>query len=497
MPTPQSTGYTNLAKYVNANQDNQLGNTVQSGVQKGISGLQSNVNQANQQFQGDVNQSNLNTPQNQQYVQNTIGNISNPLSPAPANSAAPQGQVAPTTQSTSPLASLAPPQTMPAPTPATAGPSALDTTPAAGSTPASATPTASATATSSSNAAPGSFGATTPAPAVSNPSYTGGTATPNTYTPAASDVSKFGQLMQGSYTGPTQLNNYNALLAQGQNLQGLGQNLNTQGGLQSLLQQYIGGPGYNQGEQGLDTILLGQTGKPQLQNIAKSLQNVINIPQGAESQAEGLAQQTATGNQQLGQSIQNQIASAQNPILQNIQNSITAANTQNQGTIANEQAIYNLLNNANAVAGPNGNRIGGGYAAPTTDLAAAQQAALQANQTGLVDPQTYAYLQKAIPMMQAAGQDPKTLLASAFGQVQQAPTYALQQGANAQQAAQLNALQQLAGQAPQYTNYGGLTPLTGNDFDNAPLPTIASLTPTPPPQFSRPLMLGAASSGGG
>lgn len=471
MPTPQSTGYTNLSRYVNANQDNQLGNAVQSGVQKGISGLQSSVGQANQQFQGDVNQANLNTPQNQQYIQNTIGNISNPLSPAPANSSAPQGQVAPTTQSTSPLASLAPPQTTPAPTtPATSGPSALDTT-----APAASTPPAASAATS--NAAPGSFG--TPAPAVSN-STTGTTATPNTYTPAASDVSKFGQLMQGNYTGPTQLNNYNALLAQGQNLQGLGQNLNTQGGLQSLLQQYIGSPGYNQGEQGLDTILLGQTGKPQLQNIAKSLQNVINIPQNAESQAQGLAQQTATGNQQLGQSIQNQITGAENPILQNIQGAIDSANTQNQTTQNNAQSIYNLLNNPNAVAGPNGNRIGGGFSAPTTDLGAAQQAALRSNQLGLTNADTYSQLNKLIPLMQAAGKDPKTLLAQAFTNAPTAlPQYSLQQGANAQQAAQLNALQQLSGQAPQYTNYGGITPVSAG-FDLSKLPTIASLTPPPP-----------------
>lgn len=460
MAVPQRTNFTNLQQLIGANQNNQLGNAIQSGVQKGITGLQSGVNQAQQQFQNDVNNNNLNNEQNQQFTQNTIGNIVNP----PANSAAPQGQVA-STSVASPLSSLAPQQTSTpavelAPKPATKEPSALET-PTMTSTPSVSSTTTNNTQ-SATNAAPGSFGAPQ-----SNPT-TGINTTPNTYTPSAGDISQFAKLMQGSYSGPSQLNNYNALLAQGQNLQGLGQNLNSQGGLQSLLQQFVGGNNYNRGEQGLDTLLLGQTGKPQLQNVAKSLQNVINIPKSAESQSEGLAQQTATGNQQFSQNLKNQLTSAQNPILQNIQKVIDEANTKNQGIQTNAQDVQNLLNNPNS---SSLNRVGGGAAGATTDFNTAKASVKSALDQGLIDQDTFAQLNKLIPQMQAQGKNPKDLLAKSFNNTPTAlPQYTLQQGANAQQAAQLNALQQLAGQAPQYSKYGGLTPVSAG-FDLSKLPT--------------------------
>lgn len=495
MAVPQGTGYTNLSKYVTANQGNQLGNTVQNGVQQGIAGLQSNTNQAQQQFMngttGTPNSGLLantnNTAANQSAVSSAIDNI---LNPPAANVNAPQGQVAPTstTDSTTQTSSSNPPLGSLAPAAATAAPSTLDTTPAAGSTTASSTPAATPTAsTSTTNAAPGSFGAPT-----SNPT-SGSSTTANTYAPPASAVSQFGTLLQGGYNGPTQLNNYNALQAQGQNLQQLGQNLNTQGGLQTLLQQYIGGNNYTQGDQGLDTAILGQTGQPQLQNITRSLQNVANIPQTAESNAAGLAQQTATGNQQFAQGIQSQLAVAQNPIIQQIQNSINAANTQNAGTISNEQAVYNLLNNPSVAQTSTSNRIGGAAAGPTTDLQAAQMAINQAQANGTITPDQYTQLNQLIPLMEQTGQDPKTLLSQAFGQVQQAPSYTLQQGANAQQAAQLQALAQLGGQTGQYSTYGGLAPLVSPGFNPSALPTLAALqaqiaaqnavTPTKPTEW--------------
>lgn len=475
MAVPSGTGFTNLSKYIGANQNNQLGNTVQNGVQQGIAGLQSNTNQAQQQFMNGTNNTNgllantNNTAANQTAVSGAIGNI---LNPPAANAAAPQGQVAPTstTDSTTQTSTANPPLGSLASAPATSSPSTLDTTPAAGSTAASSTSTPATTSTpAASNAAPGSFGA----PA-SNPT-SGNATTANTFAPSAGTTSQFAQLLQGGYNGPTQLNNYGALQAQGQNLQQLGQNINTPGGLQSLLQQYVGGNNYNQGEQGLDTLLLGQTGKPQLQNITKSLQNVVNIPQAAESNATGLAQQTATGNQQFAQNIQNQLSAAQNPILQQIQNTINGANTQNQSTISNEQGIYNLLNNPSIAQTSTSNRIGGASAAPTTDLQAAQQAITQAQANGVISPDQFAQLNQLIPLLQQTGQDPKTILAQAFGQVQQAPQYTLQQGTNAQQAAQLQALAQLGGQNGQYSTYGGLNPLVSPGFNTSALPSIAAL----------------------
>src|ERR1035437_3464744 len=459
MAVPSGSGYTNLSQYVNANQGNQLGNTVQSGVQQSINGLQSGVQQAQNQFNNGVNgQGGLlantnNTTANQGQVTGAINNITNPT--PLANVAAPQGHTAPapvtdssqSAQSTQPLASLSPgttPPAVPGPMPASTNPSALDTTTAptvAANSAATPTSSTNAAASSTANAAPGGFGAPAPTPIGTN----GATATPNTYTPAATDVSAFAKFMQGNYAGPTQLNNYGALQAQGQNLQGLGQNLNTQGGLQSLLQQYVGGNNYNQGEQGLDTLLLGQTGKPQLQNITRSLQNVGNIPQSAEAAATGAAQQAATGNQDFARQIGSQLSGAQGNIAGNIQNNINAANTENQNTINSEQGIYDLLNNAANpdTASTKANRIGGAATTPGTNWQTAQLALQQAAQSGQISPTDFNTINKLIPQLQLSGQDPKALLAQAFAQ--------------------------LGGQQGQYSNYGGITPLQSAGFNLAPI----------------------------
>ncbi len=461
MAVPQRSNFTNLQQLINANQQNQLGNTIQGGIQQGVSNLKSGIGKSQEKFQSDINNSKLDTDQNQDYTKNTIANIVNPPGQTQQNQSTPSTPDNTANMGMNEAASQQP-QVELQPAPATAGPSKLETP----TTTTTAAPVAaSTTAPAAQNSAPGSFGAST-----SQLTNSGSNQTPNTYAPAAGDVSKFAKLLQGNYSGPNQLNNYNALLAQGQNLQGLGQNLNTQGGLQSLLQQYVGGNNYTQGQQGLDTLLLGQTGKPQLQNTAKMLQNIINIPQSAQSQAQGLAQQTATGNQQFAQGLKGQLTAAQNPILQSIQQQIAAANTKNQGIQDSASAINQLLNNPTATADKNSSRIGGHAGIPTTDIGTAQLALKDALQGGMIDPTSYDQINKLIATMQVTGGNPKEALSQAFLNTPGAlPQYSLQQGANQQQAAQLNALQQLAGQAPGFTQYGGITPIqSGFKLDQLP-----------------------------
>lgn len=458
MANPQGTNYTNLQKIIEANKNNQLGSTIQSGVNKGIAGLQSGVNEAQNQFQTDVNNANQNTEGNQQYTQNTINSIVNPNA---ANSSAPQGQVPSPQVSSSSSAPQQNNQMQPAITHASSPLSSFASTLKTEST--QQTPQPSSAPAAPSNAAPGSFGSV---------STSGTNQTPNTFNQSGADVQKFNQLLQGGYLGPNQLKNYNTLLAQGQNLQAQGQNLNTTGGLQNLLQQYIGGNNYTKGEQGLDTLLLGQTAKPQLQDIARNLKNVINIPQSAETQAEGLAQQTATGNREFAQNLKNQLTAAQNPILQDIQGNLGTLNQKNQQFQGVGQQVYDLLNKANT--GSSFNKIGGGGAAPVTDVQAVGKALDLAVKNGIADPDTVKQIITKLRYAPAEGaNDAKQLLSQAYSFDPTLPQYTLQQGANAQQAAQLNALAQLGGNQQQFSTYGGANPLTAS-FDPNKLPIITA-----------------------
>src|SRR5271165_853884 len=226
MAQPQGTGFSNLQNLIAANQGNPLASNVQNGVQRGISGLQTNLNNSQQQFQSDVNNSSLGNQANQQYVQNTIGSIVN----SPANINAPQGQTAPqpgqvSTQVSQPNASdtsptgptSSPSSSSPAPTPMFANIN-QPTTSGLSQAPQAPAPTSASQQQPSASPAPGSFGQT-PAPTAQAAATPAG--------PSAADLSKFAQFIAGGYSGPSQLQNYSGLLSQSQNLQNLGQNANT------------------------------------------------------------------------------------------------------------------------------------------------------------------------------------------------------------------------------------------------------------------------------
>jgi hypothetical protein len=65
-------GYTNINRIVNANQNNRLGSTIGSNIQQAGQQATQNINQAGQDFQTNSNANRLDTGQNQQLVQNVL-----------------------------------------------------------------------------------------------------------------------------------------------------------------------------------------------------------------------------------------------------------------------------------------------------------------------------------------------------------------------------------------------------------------------------------------
>ena len=72
-----------------------------------------------------------------------------------------------------------------------------------------------------------------------------------------SNISKFQNILSGKYQGPQGLQNADQLAAQAASAQQMGQALGSEGGRQSLLQRFVGGNQYGQGQQTLDAMLLG------------------------------------------------------------------------------------------------------------------------------------------------------------------------------------------------------------------------------------------------
>lgn len=276
------TGFSNLSNILNANKQNQLGGAIQNGIQGAATQTTNDLNNSQSQFNTDVNNANLNTDANKQQITSTINNITGP-----------SNQTASTMGGAN---------------------SGLETP--------SSTPLDQNGYTAGTN--------TTSTPAASN---NGG------YSPSAGDVNAFAKFRSGTYNGPSQLNNYSTIQGEAANAQQLGQDTRNIGGQQALLQQFVGHPGYTQGEQGLDTMLLGQTGAPQLQAAQRLTQGLSNQVGQAGSNASNQASMTAAGNQALANFTNQQLQNALNPLSQQVQSNLTS----DQAVEAAREAAYQKM----------------------------------------------------------------------------------------------------------------------------------------------------------
>lgn len=236
---PQGTGFTNVNNILSANQGNNLGQTIETGINNAAQGVQQGLTNAAGSFNQGVQANLLNTSQNNQNVQNTVNNASNLQA----------GQTIDPTQ-----------------------------------------------------------------------------------------LAQFQTYTAGGYQGPTGLQNADLLQGQAQAAQQLGQDVNSSGGQQNLLQKFVGNGQYTQGQQTLDQLLLGQQqgALNQAQGNTFGLTNQANT---AATNANQIANQAVDANKAFGQQAVLAAQNAQTPITTNINNAITS-DIQNQNQV---QTNYNNL----------------------------------------------------------------------------------------------------------------------------------------------------------
>lgn len=165
------------------------------------------------------------------------------------------------------------------------------------------------------------------------------------------NLSDFQKYIGGQYTGPqgTGITGmFDPIQQQAQQVQTLGNNVNTAGGQQQLLQQFVGQgqKQYGQGAQSLDQLLLGQNANP-LQQARQSTVGLAGNVQNAETAAQQQAQAGQAQSQQFGNDISSQLKNmitAQQTQAQNLENNAQNSDTQTQ---ANYNAIENILQSGN------------------------------------------------------------------------------------------------------------------------------------------------------
>lgn len=166
-----------------------------------------------------------------------------------------------------------------------------------------------------------------------------------------SDLDNFKKYIGGQYTGPqgTDITGmFDPIQQQAQQAQTLGNNVNTAGGQQQLLQQFVGQgqKQYGQGAQSLDQLLLGQNAAP-LQQARQSTVGLAGNVQNAETAAQQQAQAGQAQSQQFGNDISSQLKNMITAQQTQAQNAEATANNSDTQTQSNYNAIENILQSGN------------------------------------------------------------------------------------------------------------------------------------------------------
>lgn len=102
---------------------------------------------------------------------------------------------------------------------------------------------------------------------------------------------KFAEYRAGEYKGPKEIQDYESLAGKVTEAEQLGRLGRTSGGKQELLRRFVGGKDYSQGEQRLDTALLGLTGQEGLASARRSTRGLAGELSSESGAARNLAKQ--------------------------------------------------------------------------------------------------------------------------------------------------------------------------------------------------------------
>lgn len=126
-----------------------------------------------------------------------------------------------------------------------------------------------------------------------------------------SEIQDFSRFRAGKYGGPQNLGNENQVLNEAQQAQNLGSLSGTAGGRQALLQRFVGGAGYSQGKQRLDSLLLGQSGGQDLRDARRTTQGLGQEANNAADTARQQGQYFSNQAQDFGKNVVNQLTGSQ------------------------------------------------------------------------------------------------------------------------------------------------------------------------------------------
>ena len=154
---------------------------------------------------------------------------------------------------------------------------------------------------------------------------------------------KFADYRSGEYKGPKEIQDYESLASKATEAEQLGRLGRTSGGKQELLRRFVGGKDYSQGEQRLDTALLGLTGQRGLAEAKRSTRGLTGELGREASTARDLSRQLQQQATAFGEETLTKLGQAKQPTLEEIRLKKLAAEDLESKRAGEYESIKTLL----------------------------------------------------------------------------------------------------------------------------------------------------------
>jgi phage gp37-like protein len=332
-PNRKGTGFTNVNRILEANKGNKLGNTVSSGVQNQADDVRSGIQQSQQKFQEDSSKTRLDTEDAKNKRDEVIGRFGATSGTSSVNAADQGAQSLAGTQAVVNNVGQATQENA-----ASAAQAAKDKEAAAAN---AAAQKPSGLESSISILTPPTLSGlesstpiltTTPATTLRTPKPMATVLAPvqSQVAPVVSDqeIADFDRYRTGTYTGPNELNDFQTILGKSAEAEQVGNLTRSVGGRQELLRKFVGGNDYSQGQQRLDTMLLGQQNQGELNQARKATRGLQQTAADANQQAGGLAQEYGNRAKIFGEDTVNKLTGARAPISNEVDTRLGEINTE-------------------------------------------------------------------------------------------------------------------------------------------------------------------------
>lgn len=156
-------------------------------------------------------------------------------------------------------------------------------------------------------------------------------------------MKKFADYRSGEYKGPKEIQDYESLASKATEAEQLGRLGRTSGGKQELLRRFVGGKDYSQGEQRLDTALLGLTGQSGLAEAKRSTRGLTGELGREAGAARDISRQLQQQAKTFGEDTLTKLGQAKQPTLEDIRLKKRAAEELESQRSGEYESIKTLL----------------------------------------------------------------------------------------------------------------------------------------------------------